>query len=134
MKERQKYRNITRCIMGGTLRLCEWPDELVETRGVDPWDRYVDHHWLPLIGPTATALLRYAIELLHEGASELEPQATAAAIGVGPDRLQRSIVRLASFHLFAVTTDSVAVRRRVPPVSERQKRRLAGHRSGHNGV
>jgi hypothetical protein len=122
---------------GQALRLTEWPDEAVAARGVDPWDRYVDHHWLPLIGPTATALLRHAIECLHEGRDVLEPRATARALGVGANRLERSIVRLASFHLVAVSGDVVAVRRLVPPLSERQLRRVRPQPDapgGHTGA
>src|ERR1700679_327867 len=41
-----------------TLAVVPWPDPVIDTLGYDPRSWYVEQFWLPIVGPTATWLLR----------------------------------------------------------------------------
>ena len=121
-------------------------DPLVEALGFDPRSWYVEHFWLPVIGPTCTWLLRHVAAGLEEaavlagdegpGSEEREPgfslevEHTALALGVGGRRgrhspFGRALSRCVAFDLARFQGgDTLAVRRMLPPLARRHLIRL----------
>jgi hypothetical protein len=123
-----------------------WADPVLDQRGYDPRDRYVETFWLGVIGPTATWIMRgFAdrLERFPDGFS-VDLDTMAAAIGVSCARGQQSPFgralhrcvmfglartstapqRVASQVTRAAPTTTLEVRRRVPQVPTRSLRRL----------
>ncbi len=115
-----------------SLRVEPWIDPVIDTLGHDPRSLYVERFWLPIIGPTATWLLRHLAFGLDANPTgfDLDAGEAAKALGIGGrsgrhSPLQRSISRCVNFDLarrHGVTT--VLVRRRVPPLPRRLLARL----------
>lgn len=79
--------------------------------------------WLPVLGPSATVL---AQALLSADRSTWRMNELAAVIGVKRSKLADAIERLVLFGAAAVVgTDVLVLRRWMPPVPERQMRRIA---------
>jgi hypothetical protein len=111
-----------------------WPDPVLEARGVDPRSLYVELFWLPLIGPTATWLVRRladGLDTAPEGFA-IDPEETARSIGLGGAQGRRSpflraIDRAARYGLVRrVGPQRLAVRRRLATLPESHLRRLPG--------
>ncbi|MDE3087120.1 MAG: hypothetical protein KGJ77_10200 [Acidobacteriota bacterium] len=137
-----------------TLWVVPLADPLVEALGFDPRSWYVEHFWLPVIGPTCTWLLRHvaagleaaAVEAAAPGDGELpdggdtrtpasagftlEVEHTALALGVGGRRgrhspFGRALNRCVAFDLARFHGgDTLAVRRMLPPLARRHLLRL----------
>jgi hypothetical protein len=109
-----------------------WPDPVVERIGAPVGSDYTERFWLPVLGPTATWLLRYVdrrLEAEPEG-FELHTAEAALAIGVsssdgtkGP--FSRALNRCVVFGLAQPIGDTLAVRRCVPPVPNNLLKRFA---------
>ena len=119
--------------MPATLLIKPWHDPVVDTLGHDPRSRYVEQFWLPTLGPTALLLLRHLADRFDrdpEGV-ELTVVDTSHALGLGQREgsaspIVRTLRRLTQFDLACEDpmSDTVAVRRNVPPVNTRHLRRL----------
>ncbi len=119
--------------MPTTLTIVPWPEPLLDTVGHDPRSVYVETFWLPILGPTSLLLLRHLAIRFDEspGAIELRVAEASQALGVGTrdgssSPIVRSLGRLEQFDLACADPSSttIAVRRNLPPVHQRQLRRL----------
>lgn len=114
------------------LRIEPWCDPVVDSLGHDPRSSYVERFWLPILGPSTTLLLRrLAAELDHEpDGAEVDLATTARALGLGSQGGRRSafvraLDRSAQFGLAQhLGPARLAVRRRIPPLTQRQVVRL----------
>jgi hypothetical protein len=113
--------------------------------GYDPRSPYVEQFWLGLLGPTTTFLLRLLVDRLDEAPDgyELDVAQTATALGLtsmGPNGpFARAFSRCVQFGLAQPHSHGLLVRRRVPPLSNRQVLRLppglqAKHRASIAGA
>ncbi len=68
-----------------SLRVVAWPDEIIDSLGMDPRSAYVEKFWLGVIGPSTTWLLRHMANELeaHPGGFDLELEETARRLGLG---------------------------------------------------
>ena len=110
--------------------ISEWVDPVVNATGFDACGEYVETYWLGVIGPSATWVLRYLsreLEIFPNGYC-LDLNDTASALGLafrhGSGSIERAIQRCATFGLVAQMPQSLAVRKRIPPVTKRQLLRL----------
>lgn len=117
------------------LLVVPWPDPVCDELGLDPRTAYVERFWLPLLGPTATWLLRrFAVEFddSPEGFS-LDAQDAARSIGIGTrggrtGPFPRAVDRCVRFGCAQHAEHGIlAVRRRLPPLSRAQVNRLPRH-------
>lgn len=122
-----------------TLVLTPWRDATVESLGFGVRSDYVEWFWLPVLGPSATWLLRridVGFDEFPDG-YELDALATAQSIGIAArdnagNIFGRAVSRLQSFGMAHGTSGVLAVRRVVPPISQRQLDRLPTHlRNAH---
>jgi hypothetical protein len=115
-----------------TLHLVPWPDPVIDTLGHDPRSWYVEHFWLPVVGPTATWLLRRMVSRFDAAPDgfDLDLDDTARGLGLGGREgrhspFQRALARCVSFHLARPHGQgALAVRRRMPPLPRRHLDRL----------
>ena len=120
------------------LLVIAWRDPVVEALGFDPRSSYVERFWLPLLGPTATWLLRrLAAEFdSHPDGFSLDAADCARSIGIGnkggrSGPFHRSVDRCIRFGLARPDDhDILAVRTRVPPLTRTQVHRLPQHLQG----
>jgi hypothetical protein len=119
--------------MPATLVIKPWNDPVVDTLGHDPRSRYVETFWLPTLGPTAVLLLRHLADRFDRSPDgiELTVSDTSHALGLGQrdgnsSPIVRTLSRLAQFDLACEDfhSNTVAVRRNVPPLNTRHLRRL----------
>lgn len=108
----------------------EWVDPVTNNSGFDACGEYVETYWLGVIGPSATWAIRFLareLEVFPNGYC-IDLNDTAAALGLsfrhGSGSLERAIQRCATFGLVGQTPQSLAVRRRLPPLTKRQLLRL----------
>jgi len=114
------------------LRVVPWRDPVVDVVGIDPRSLYTEQFWLPLIGPTATWLLRRLAGRfeLAEAAFALEVDDTARCLGLGGRNTRnspffRAVGRCVAFGLARwQDADELGVRRLLPPLAQRQLVRL----------
>jgi hypothetical protein len=117
-----------------TVRVVPWEAALLDQVGVDPRSLYVELFWLPVLGPTATWLLRRLADGLdiapHGFTLDVEEMARSIGLGGSASRhtpLARAIERAARFSLLRQPRPGLlAVRRAVGPLPERHLRRLPG--------
>ena len=109
-------------------------DPVIDSLGFDPRSAYVEHFWLGVVGPSATWAARALIRTLErspEGAwLPLAPFAAQLGLGAGIGRhspVIRTLGRLVTFGLAAVSGDDYAVRLRFPPLARRHVVRLPPH-------
>jgi hypothetical protein len=115
-----------------TLRIVSWTDPVIDTLGHDPRSWYVEQFWLPVIGPTSTWLLRRIVARFDSdpGGFDLDLDDTARGLGLGGrdgrhSPFQRALGRCVTFQLArSHGPRSLAVRRRIPPLSRRHLDRL----------
>ncbi len=114
------------------LHIRPWADEVIDSFGFDPRSAYVETYWLSVLGPSTTWLVRRLVAGL-----EREPRGypislaeTARSLGLS-DRggrsspFVRAVSRTVKFELAVPEgPDVLAVRRKVPPLSQRQVNRL----------
>jgi len=109
------------------IHLVRWSDPIVDARGYDPRSRYVETFWLPVLGPSATLLLRrFAMELeMAPSGVELDTDALARGLGLGVASGRRSPFRRALARCIrfgaarTLSAGTLAVRRRLAPVPTR---------------
>ena len=114
------------------LRIEAWPDAVIDRLGFTPTSAYFEWLWLPQIGPsTAWAYRRLTSGLdARPDGYELSVPELAGWLGLGGtgrnSPVVRSLQRLVQFQLaLQVDGATLAVRRRVPPLSLRQLKRLS---------
>jgi hypothetical protein len=115
-----------------SLRVVAWDDPVVEATGVDPQSVYVETFWLPVLGPSATWLLRRLASGLQvaPGGYDVEMEEAARALGLGGvggrrSPFRRAILRCTRYAVARhVGADVLAVRRRVAPLPDRYVLRL----------
>ncbi|MGH9071673.1 MAG: hypothetical protein ACRDX8_11035 [Acidimicrobiales bacterium] len=114
------------------LRICAWPDPVIDTLGHDPRSAYVETYWLGILGPSTTWLARRLVAGLEAEPKgyELDLAECARCLGLG-DRggrhspFRRALVRLTQFELAQSRgPETLAVRRRIPPINRHQAARL----------
>ena len=116
-----------------TLRVLPWSDPVIDQLGYDPRSRYVERFWLGILGPSATWLMRDLVDGLERSPEgyPLDLAECATALGLGRYRgtssaFPRTIARCCQFGTSRLTADaSLEVRRRLPPLTLRQVRRLS---------
>lgn len=109
-----------------------WHDQVIDAVGHDPRSSYVELFWLPVLGPSATWLLRrlaMGLDRQPDGYDlDLLDAARSLGLGMRGGRhapFLRSIQRCCQFgcsRLFGDTT--LEVRRRLPPLNRSQVARL----------
>ncbi|MDP9389456.1 MAG: hypothetical protein M3Q48_16460 [Actinomycetota bacterium] len=117
---------------GTTLHIVAWPDPVIDTLGFDPRSGYVESYWLGVLGPSTTWLMRRLAAGLDASPAgyTLDLAETARSLGLGDgggrnSPFMRALSRCAQFDLAqAHGAGTLAVRRRVPPLSRRQVQRL----------
>ena len=128
------------------LRVEPWTDPVIDEVGHDPRSGYVETFWLPVLGPSATWLLRHLTIRLEEspGGIDLDLEDMARSLGLG-ERLgpnapfARTLKRCVDFDMAEWRGPRLlAVRLRLPPLARRHIRRLpeslqAQARSGATG-
>ena len=117
------------------VRIEAWPDPVIDRLGQAPTSAYFEWLWLPRLGPSAA----WAYRRLTSGlAASPDGYVIALAelghwLGVGPGCGRHSVIvrtlrRLVTFHLaLQVDAATLAVRRRVPPLTRPQLERLSVH-------
>lgn len=119
----------------GQLEVRPWHDPVIEANGFTIGDPYVEMFWLPVLGPTATWLLRrLATGLDHEPQGyTVDMNELARCIGVACTEgrhnpftraLQRCIMFGVSHHVPSALNNAIAVRTVLPPISQRHLVRL----------
>ena len=125
-------RCVTELTGGDTLHIRPWPDEVIDTLGFDPRCSYVEKFWLCALGPSTTWLLRRLVAGLevHPEGYLLPLAETARSLGLS-DRgarkspFVRAVGRTIRFQLAKPEgLDILAVRRKVPPLSQHQVQHL----------
>ena len=114
------------------LRVTPWPDPLIDRLGHDPRSPYVEQFWLGILGPSTTWLMRRLAAGLDEAPEgyDLPLADTAKALGLGTkggkhSPFVRALGRACQFKLAQVCGgDGLAVRRKLPPLTAHQVRRL----------
>jgi hypothetical protein len=115
-----------------TLTVRPWVDPIVDDIGHDPRSTYVERYWLAILGPSTTFFLRYVVERLEAAPGGFELDLADCAMSLGLGRLQaagaafpRTVARSCQFGATRLPGGPVIdVRRRLPPLSTRQLRRL----------
>jgi hypothetical protein len=115
-----------------TLTIRPWADPVIDRVGHDPRSSYVEQFWLAILGPSTTWLLRRlaaGLEAQPQGFA-LHLDETARALGVGHrtgrhSPFARALLRCCQFGLArAESTEALAVRRKLPPLTRNQAARL----------
>jgi len=115
-----------------TMRIVPWTDREIDAFSIDCRSHYVETFWLPVLGPSATWLLRRVGDRLESEPEgfDLDLDETARSLGLGAvDRqhspMRRAIDRCLRYGMARRSGDNVvAVRRHVPAVPARQLIRL----------
>ena len=118
-------------LSGDTLHVRPWPDPVIDAVGHDPRSTYVERFWLGVLGPSTTWLLRRMATGLESSPSgfDLPLADTARALGLGGEGKHspfvRALSRCCQFELaLPEGGDTLAVRRKLPPLNRRQLVRL----------
>jgi hypothetical protein len=117
------------------VRITPWPDAVIDRVGHQPDSTYFEWLWLPRIGPSAAWAYRRLTSGLAgqpEGFTiSLEELAHWLGLGRGTGGnsvVVRTLGRLVRFHLaMQVDTCTLALRRRVPPLTKGQLAALSPH-------
>lgn len=118
----------------GLLPIVPWYDELIQNYGHDIRGPYVEHFWLPTLGPTATWILRRCADVfdVFPQGTTIDLEDMAATLGLSfvagkHSPFVRSLQRCVMFG-FAQPTNAIAgglaMRRVAPPLPERFVQRL----------
>ena len=117
-----------------TLIVLPWHDPVVEAIGYDARSAYVELFWLGILGPTSTWLLRRLVTGLdaYPDGYELDLAETANALGLSltagvHSPFGKALNRCIMFGMAHETARGIAVRRQIPPLAQRQLRRLPPH-------
>ena len=117
-----------------TLIVLPWLDPVVDAVGYDARSPYVELFWLGILGPTSTWLLRRLVTGLDSFADgyELDLEETANALGLSltaglHSPFGRALNRCVMFGMAHPVPGGIAVRRQIPPLSQRHLRKLPLH-------
>lgn len=110
-----------------------WPDSVIDALGHDPRSAYVERFWLGILGPSTTWLIRYLADRLDASPEgfDLDLAGTAQALGLGGkggrhSPFMRALSRCCQFDIAEARPDgTLAVRRKLPPLTRRQILRLS---------
>lgn len=124
---------ITHTPIPAELKIVAWPDPIVDVLGFPPLEAYSEVVWLPTLGPASTLAYRRlaATVTQHPDGFTLVTADFAQSLGLGAGTghnapVCRTLRRLAAFGLARFDdADTYAVRRRIPPASASQLRRLS---------
>ena len=116
------------------LTVVPWLDTTVESVGFGARSDYVEWFWLPVLGPSATWLLRridFGFDDFPNGYL-LDTRATALSLGVAARGdtgtiFGRAVSRLQMFGVAQTARTGLAVRRVLPPVPHRHLQRMPHH-------
>ena len=118
----------------GRLDLTVWADPVIDRLGHDPRSAYAETFWLGILGPLALWFMRLAATTLDGGEDDvvipLDVAETAASIGMSWNGgrhapFSRMLDRTMRFGATcALDGHTLAVRRRLPPLTARQTERL----------
>jgi hypothetical protein len=116
------------------LRVVAWDDPLIDAGGWDPRSAYVERFWLPVLGPSATWLLRMMADGLESSPDgfDLSLDDAARRLGLGGlgsrhSPFQRAILRCTRYGVARhLGPQALAVRRRIASVPRRHLVRLPG--------
>ncbi|MEZ5165540.1 MAG: Flp family type IVb pilin [Acidimicrobiales bacterium] len=114
------------------LYVTDWEDPIVDRLGHDPRSRYVEKYWLGVLGPSCIWLLRWCRDELQQAPEGfvLDLAEAAGSLGLGHNGgrnspVARTIARACRFGAMrTVGVGQLEVRRRLPPLSPIQLRRL----------
>jgi hypothetical protein len=114
------------------LLIVPWTDPVIDQVGYDPRTVYVERFWLGILGPSATWLVRHLVDRLDAEPDgyelDLDDCATALGLGRRPGAVgvfPRTLARCCQFGATRfVAPTTLAVRRRMPPLTHRQIARL----------
>lgn len=115
-----------------SLLIRPWPDAVIDSLGHDPRSAYVETFWLGVLGPSTTWLMRRLASGLEESPAgfDLDLAETARRLGLGDkggrnSPFVRALSRCVQFELAQMHgDDTLAVRRKLPPLNRRQVLRL----------
>ncbi|HUW03801.1 MAG TPA: hypothetical protein VMW08_15700, partial [Acidimicrobiales bacterium] len=115
-----------------TLDVIPLPDLVIDRVGFDPRSPYAERFWLGVLGPTSLLLMRHLAAHfdLHPDGFELDRERAAQALGVGTrdgrnSPFVRAIARCGQFKLLQRPGPNIlSVRRKMPPLTQAQVRRL----------
>ena len=116
----------------GSIQISAWIDPMVETLGFDPRSSYVEHFWLPILGPSCIFLLRrlaYAFDL-DTATQEVSLREVSFEIGLGSPKgygnsITKTLNRCIQFDMAKLLPNgTLTVRRSLPPLNQRQLARL----------
>lgn len=117
--------------VGGVLTVVPWHDPVVDPLGHDPRSVYVERFWLGVLGPSAIWLLRHAAHRFDDDPAgfdlELVPAAQSLGLSYAGGRnspFWRTVTRCVQFGVARDLDGTFAVRRRLPPLTQRQLARL----------
>ncbi len=122
----------TSALAPAKLWVCAWPDPVIDVLGHDPRSSYVETYWLGILGPSTTWLARRLVTGLEASPDgyQIDLAECARTLGLG-DRggrhspFRRALLRLTQFELAQYRgDDTLAIRRRVPPLNRHQAARL----------
>jgi hypothetical protein len=126
------------------LEVLPWRDPVIEAAGYAINDPYIEMFWLPILGPTATWLIRRLASGLEHEPQGYTISMTSLARGIGVSfsdgkhnpfgrALQRCIMFGVSHNVPSTSHQIVAVRNVLPQLSQRHLGRLPDElRSLHN--
>jgi hypothetical protein len=123
-----------------SLTIRPWVDPIIDDIGHDPRSTYVERFWLAVLGPSTTFLLRYLVDRLEAAPEGYELDLAQCATALGLGRLQnagaafpRTVGRACQFGAARLPGGPVLeARRRLPPLTPRQLRRLPGDRQAEH--
>ena len=115
------------------LRIIAWVDPIADRLGFPPHHPYSELLWLPIIGPASTLAWRRLSGMLENTPDgfDLDVAQLAQDLGLGTGTgghapISRTLRRVAQFGLAVfVDAGTYAVRRRIPPISTGQRRRVS---------
>lgn len=115
------------------LQVEPWLDPLIDRLGHDPRSHYAERFWLPVLGPSTMWLLRRIASGLeqHPEGFEMDLVSAAKALGLGSSErhgrnspFMRTLTRCVDFDMATLRGTTLAVRRKLPPLSRRHLLRL----------
>ena len=114
------------------LHVRPWADPVLDHQGHDPRSAYVETFWLPLLGPSATLLVRKLASWLERSPEgfDVPAEEVARGLGLGAKGGQRSpfnrtLGRLAQFKVVHLDEgDVVLTRRKLPGLTRSQVGKL----------
>lgn len=123
-----------------TLIVLPWPDREADSRGHDARGRYTELFVLPILGPTATWLLRRLVDGLEAfpDGYELDLGETAGALGLvhqpeRPGPFAKALDRVVMFGYAQPAPYGLAVRSHLQTLTAKQLGRLPHHLQSLHG-